>query len=177
MTHDRPPPCEGSDAWLVEDMSTTSSPGLIHTPGERQANREAILRAKLTCLTWCHRRAECMQGELEFGPDAQFFVYGGYSGTERTRLLRSGPLPPPAEAAAGTYRLDADLRIAEFLDYHLTLDECAERWNTTPRYAEKVLKYSIWNLRAEQGDPWVMLHDVNVSSRDVDATDTEVRAA
>lgn len=177
MTHDRPPPCDGSAAWLVEDMSTTSRPGVTHTPGERQANREAIIRAKLTCLAWCQRRAECMKGELEFSPDDQYFVYGGYSGTERQRFLAKGPLPVPAEALGGAYRSDADTRTAEFLDHHLTLDECAERWGTTPSYAEKVLKYSIWNLRVEQGDPWVMLHGDEVSSRDIDATVKEATPA
>lgn len=176
----KPTPCDDSDAWFVEDMRKTSIPGERVSVEERRTNREAIIRAKLTCMTRCPIRKDCMEQALSFTDFDQHFVYGGYMGLERQTIVDGTPLRAPAEAAAPGYQLSRE-RLDEFLDYHLTFEEAAERWGVTLRQAERLLMYGVWQQRVVQGDSWVMLHDGSVAATPVDAMSKEppapVRAA
>lgn len=175
-----PTPCDDSTAWFVEDLRKDSEPGVFISADDRRANREAILRAKLTCATRCRWKRQCMETALDIDHQDNNWVWGGYTGHERSSILNDGPLKVPAEVASQRYNLDP-ARADEFLDHHLTLEEAADRWGVTLRHAEYSLKYHIWNRRLRAGDPWVTLHDRPVSVTPVDATSTEssdtVRAA
>lgn len=175
-----PTPCDDSTAWFVEDLRKDSEPGVFISAEDRRSNREAIIRAKLTCATRCRFRRQCMESALVMDAEDNNWVWGGYTGHERSSILNDGPLKVPAEVQSQRYRMDP-ARVSEFLDYHLTLEEAADRWGVTLRHAEYSLKYYIWNQRVQQGDPWVTLHDRAVEAMPVDATGpvstTDARAA
>lgn len=172
----QPPPCSyNPEAWFLDNAWGAGRE--VRPEEDRRNHREAVLRAQLTCLTGCHMRRQCMESALGNTDYDQHHIWGGYQGAERQNVLDNGPLPVTREAMAPPYNIDRTYgKVTEFIDYHLTLSEAAERWGFSVRYTENILKYAVWQLRVLEGDPWVMLHDSDVSSTTETATATEVAA-
>lgn len=172
----QPPPCsENPEAWFLDNPRGAGREVL--PAGDRRNHREAILRAQLTCLTRCDVRRQCMGTALGNTDYDQHHIWGGYQGAERQNLLDEGPLPVPREALASNFNIDNTYgKVDEFLGYHLTISEAAERWGLSVRHTENILKYAVWQLRVLEGDPWVMLQADPVSSPVEHATSTEVPA-
>lgn len=174
------PPCHERDDWFVPDNRGGNRKGLPEGDPRLEENVSISIRAKLTCLTRCKMRQECMEKALRYESDEmhplrregetagaaqshRWGIWGGYSAQERTRLARSGPLKPTPQAAAKR----APALAAEFVDYHLLRSEAAERWGLTERSVESLLHRYIWDLRIEQGDPWVMARTESPGRNDV----------
>lgn len=143
-------PCHGRGDWFAVD-NRGGTDRSRKTKAEMEQDVSDILRAKLTCLTRCKVRKQCMETALSF-EDNNHWVWGGYGGGERARILEDGPLPVPSDGAA--VRFD---RVNQFIDFHLLRSEAAELWGMTERGVETALNRYIWDLRVIQGDQWVML--------------------
>lgn len=161
-------PCEGADDWFV-----SSNRGAGDKPSaDRENDLANSLRSKLTCLTRCPVRKECMETALSY-EDNHHWVWGGYAGHERQHIAEQGPLVAPGVMAPA--RLD---RINEWIDYRLTREEAAERWGMTVAGVTTALGRYIWWLRVNQSDPWTVLQATDGNSGDEMAQTVEnVRAA
>ena len=165
-------PCQQRDTqeWFAPD----NRGGIIggKSPEQREQDVSDSLRAKLICMTRCPVRKQCMETALSY-EDNNYWIWGGYSGPERQRIQDDGHLTAPDNTTLA--RFD---RINEFIDYHLLRSEAAERWGISERGVESLLHRYIWDLRIAQGDPWVVLHEVEDSSMsDSRKNDESVRAA
>jgi hypothetical protein len=168
------PPCHERDDWFTLDNRGSTG---AKTPAELEADCSNAIRTKLTCMTRCKMRKQCMKAALDFEGEEyhRWFVWGGYSPGERRRISRTGPIPAPGHSSAA--RFD---RINEFIDYHLTRSEAAERWGITERAVETVLNRYLWDLRVAQEDVWVVLRDNETEkfpSTDMAQQPDSVRAA
>jgi hypothetical protein len=88
---------------------------------------------------------------MGFGEDNDHWVWGGYTGAERAMIRQKGYVKAPKQRQS---KLDAG-RLDEFLDYHLSFEECAERWGlANVRSVYRTLTDHLWALR--DGDEWTV---------------------
>ena len=141
----QPTPCEDSDAWFVADRAPKQG-------GEHDwDNLEKSVRARLTCLTRCRQRHACMEMALAYGEDNDYWVWGGYTGAERSRIRKNGHVKAPT---TGRTPLNME-RVDQFLDYHLSLQEATEMWGlSSKRGAYRMMIDAMWHLR--DGDDWLV---------------------
>lgn len=173
------PPCHGRDEWTRESGYDGAN---IGDPDRQLAERAAITFAQVVCMTQCDQRTACMEQALAYEsmPDevGSHYVWGGYRGYERARILNENlpALKPPASRHYyGTDTRDAYLALFARSDGDI-FDFC-RRNNLAPKTAlDRAVGY-VWQLRIEEGDPWVMLHDGDVADAPVDATSKEPPAA
>ena len=142
-------PCEDSDAWFVEGTPPVKGDARFDKAHRNWDNLEALLRARLTCLARCRVRQACMVQAMAYGEDNDHWVWGGYTGAERTMIRQKGYVKAPKQRQS---KLDTG-RLDEFLDYHLSFAECAERWGLkNVRSVYRTLTDHLWALR--DGDEW-----------------------
>ena len=88
------PPCHGRDEWTRESGYDGAN---IGNPDKQLEERAAITFAQVVCMTQCDQRTACMEQALAYEsmPDevGSHYVWGGYRGYERARVL-DGNLPP-----------------------------------------------------------------------------------
>ena len=183
MDDDNPhPPCRGRDEWTRESGYDGANVG---NPHAQLLERAATTYAQAVCMA-CPARRECMETALDFesqeGEIGSYWVWGGYRGYERARVLddQLPDLVPPASRDAWS----VDTREA-FMDLFRRCDGdvigfAADRGLKVKTVLDRATAY-IWQLRVEEGDPWLVLHEQSVSATPVDASSHEasdsVRAA
>lgn len=177
MDENKPPPCYGRDEWTRESGYDGAN---IGNPDRQLQERAAITFAQVVCMTQCDRRIECMNQALAFesqpGEVDAHYVWGGYRGYERLRVLDGRGLKPPA--SRDYYSPDTrDAYLALFVRSDGDIFDFCRRNNINPKNALDRATGYVWQLRIEQGDPWVMLHDQSVADTPVDATSKELPAA
>lgn len=181
MDENKPPPCKGRDEWTRESGYDGAN---IGNPDKQLQERAAIAFAQVVCMTQCEYRTQCMNQALAFesqpGEIDAHYVWGGYRGYERMRVLDGRGLKPPASRSY--YSPDTrGAYLALFVQADGDIFDFCRRNNIQPKNALDRAAGYVWQLRVEQGDPWVMLHDRSVSGPPGHAISTDapdsVRAA
>src|SRR5881397_2928336 len=104
---------------------------------------ENSLRASLICFTQCSVRRKCLESELAVAPvEDQWYVYGGYEGWERRRIMGRTPVSfsDPRRGRA------TQMEVAAFTS-GASVAGLAEHTNRTEKVVHGLLKSTLTAMR------------------------------